>query len=97
MFVHYKCYILIELTFQKELMLIRQVNQKSAIFVAIGIFLDKGFKFQLDVCNGWHDPLMMSMNLSDIAILSIHGADYCCIISRISKYEIINLMQKISI
>ena len=58
-------------------------------------FLDKGFKFQLDVCNGWHDPLMMSMNLSDIAILSIHGAEYCCIISGISKYETINLMQKI--
>ena len=34
--------------------------------------------------------LIMSMNLSDIAILNIHGADYCCIISRISKSEAIN-------
>ena len=33
----YKCYIMIELTLLKELMLIRQVNQKSAIFVTIGI------------------------------------------------------------
>ena len=26
-------------------------------------FLDKGFKFQPNVCNGFHDLLMMSMNL----------------------------------
>ena len=36
---------------------------------------------------------MMSVNLSDIAILSIKGADYRCIISRISKSATINLMQ----
>ena len=38
MFVQYKCYIMTELTFLKELMLIRQANEKSAIFVTIGIF-----------------------------------------------------------
>ena len=32
------------------------------------------------------------MNLNDIAILNNKGADYCCIISRISKSEAINLM-----
>ena len=31
-------YIMIQLTFLKELMLIKEVNQKSAIFVTIGIF-----------------------------------------------------------
>ena len=36
---------------------------------------------------------MMSMNLSDIAILNIKDSDYCCIISLISKNEFINLMQ----
>ena len=56
-------------------------------------FLDKGFKFQPNVCNGYHDLLMMSMNLSDIAILNIKTADYRCIISRISKSEAIKLMQ----
>ena len=30
-------------------------------------FLYKEFNFQPDVCNGYHDELMMSMNLSDIA------------------------------
>ena len=36
---------------------------------------------------------MMSMNLSDIAILNIKDSDYRCIISLISKNEAINLTQ----
>ena len=36
---------------------------------------------------------MMSMNLSDIAILNIKGSEYHCIISLICKNEAINLMQ----
>ena len=39
----------------------------------------------------------MSMNISDIAILNINGAVYCCIITRISKSEVINLMQNIDL
>ena len=35
----------------------------------------------------------MSMNLSNIAILNIEGSDYCCIITGISKDEVINSMQ----
>ena len=51
-------------------------------------FLDKSFKLQQNVFNGWHDVLsMMSMNLSDIAILNISNTDCGCIISRISKSE----------
>ena len=56
-------------------------------------FLNFSFKFQPNVCNRCHDLLMMSMNLSDIAILNIKGSDYCCIISLISKNEAINVMQ----
>ena len=33
-----KCYVMIELKFQKELMLIRQTNQCSVIYVTTGIF-----------------------------------------------------------
>ena len=40
------------------------------------LFLDKGFKFQPYISNGSHDALMMSMNLSNIAILNISSADY---------------------
>ena len=66
-------------------------NQKSAIFVTIGIFQVNGlsFKHMLAIVVMMY-VLIMSMNLSDIAIVNIHGADYCCIISRISKSDAIN-------
>ena len=38
-------------------------------------FLNKGFKFQPNVCNRCH-LLMISMNVSNIAILNINGSDY---------------------
>ena len=56
-------------------------------------FLCYSFRFSLHVCNRCHDLLMMSMNLSNIAISNIKGSDYHCIISLISKNEAINLMQ----
>ena len=55
--------------------------------------LEKGFKFQPNVCNGCHHLLLMSMNLSNIAILNIKSADYRCITSGIGKSEAMNLMQ----
>ena len=55
-------------------------------------FLNKGFKFQRNVCNVFHDLLMMSTNLSDIAISNIKVADYHCIISAINKSEAIKLI-----
>ena len=58
-------------------------------------FLNYSFKFQPNVCNRCHDLLMMSINLSDIAILNIKGSDYRCIISLISKNEAIKLMQNV--
>ena len=36
---------------------------------------------------------MMSVNLSDIAVLNIKGSDYLCITSLISKSEAIKLLQ----
>ena len=55
-------------------------------------FLNFSFNFQPNVCSRCHDLLMMSMNLSDIAILNIQGSGYRCIISLVNKNEIINLM-----
>ena len=76
---------MIELTFLKELMLIKQVHQKS--------FLNYSFKSQPNFSNRCHCLLMMSVNLRDIAILNIKGSDYCCIISSVSKNEAIKLLQ----
>ena len=56
-------------------------------------FLNKGINFQPNVCNRCYDLLMMSMNLSNIAILNVKAYDYCSIISLISKNETMNLMQ----
>ena len=56
-------------------------------------FLNYSFTFQPHACNRCHDLLMMSIKPSDIAIVNINGSDYCSVISLISKYEAINLMQ----
>ena len=52
------------------------------------------YLFQLYFWNGCHNVLMMSLKLSVIAILSINSVDYCCIITGISKYEAVNVLQK---
>ena len=57
------------------------------------IFLNHSFEFQPNVCNRCHDLLVISINLSDIAILSIKGSEYCSIINLISKNKAINLLQ----
>ena len=64
------------------------------LFATIGIFLDKRSKFQLDVCNGSHDILMVPMNLSDITLLKNCNVDCRCIINEISKNEAMGLSKK---
>ena len=56
-------------------------------------FLNNSFKFQPNVCNKYQDLLMLSVNLSDSAILNIKVSNYHCFISLISKNEAINLLQ----
>ena len=68
---------MIELTFLKVLMLIKQMREKSVIFATLGFFF-KGFL----------------LNLSDIAILNIHGVDFRSIINGISKIKAVNLKTK---
>ena len=43
--------------------------------------------------NGWHEILIVSINLNDIAILNISGADYRCIIYGICKSGAVSLQQ----
>ena len=52
-------------------------------------FWNYSFDFQPNVCNRWHDLLMIIA----IAILNIKGSNYHCIISLLSKNEAINLLQ----
>ena len=60
-------------------------------------FSNKEFNFQTYVCNRCHDLLMMSIKLSEIAILKIKNSDYCCIINGISKSEAIKLLKNIDL
>ena len=90
MFEYYKYYIVIELMLLNWMTLIKQVHQKSLIFVTIGI-LEYNFKFQPDICNRSHDLLMVSVNLINITILSIKVPYHCCIISLNVKSEAIKL------
>ena len=60
-------------------------------------FLDEGFKFQQDICNGCHDVSMISVNLNNIFILNIQCVDYYCIIDRISKSDTVNLQQNVDL
>ena len=56
-------------------------------------FLNYSFKFQPNVSNRCHDLLMIQMKLSNIGILNIKSSDYRCIISLITKKEVINLIK----
>ena len=66
---------------------------KESVFSHYWYFLDKGFKLQLNFCKRCHDVLMMMINLTGITVLHTNGIDYCCIINRISKTEVVSLLQ----
>ena len=55
-------------------------------------FFNNEFKFQNSVCNICHDLTMLSVN-SNIAINTIKGVDYRCIIHEIRKSEAVNLLK----
>ena len=94
MLVYYKCYISIEFNRVSNG---TDVNKASASrkynIYHYQYILSYSFKFQPNAYYKCHDLLMMSRNLSNIAILKIKGFHYRCIISLTSKSEAINLIQ----
>ena len=52
-----------------------------------------GFKFQDSARNGCHELKTLSVNISDIASITVKNVDYCGIIHNISKFEAINLLK----
>ena len=62
---------MIELTFYERIDVSKTSESKECNISHYWYFLDKGFNFQLHVCNGCHDLLMIYINLSNIDILSI--------------------------
>ena len=63
----------------------------------LSTIFQRASKFQPYVCNRCHVLLMMSMNLSNIAILTIENNDYHCIVTAISKNEDIKLLKNINL
>ena len=56
-------------------------------------FFNHGFEFQDSVCNDCHDLTMLSVNIRDIAIITIKNVDYRCNNHNITIFEAINLLE----
>ena len=67
-------------------------NSKECMICHYWIF-NHGFKFQDSARNGCHDLKTLSVNISDIASITVKNVDYCGIIHNISKFEAINLLK----
>lgn len=67
------------------------------LILSLQVFLDKEIKFKPYIGTGYHDLLVTSVKISDIAILKFCSFDYRCIIAKISKHQAINLTQNIDL
>ena len=43
------------------------------------VFLDSSSKYELEVCNGYHDVSIMAFELENITILHRKGVDHRCV------------------
>ena len=68
-------------------------NNRKKCMICHYRFFNHRFEFQDSVCNGCHDLTMLSVNIRDIAIITVKNVDYCCIIHNISKSEAIHLLK----
>ena len=56
-------------------------------------FFNDGFEFQESVCNGCHDLTILSVNISNLDIITVNNVDYRCMIQNIQKSEAIKLLK----
>ena len=69
-------------------------NKSKECMICHYWFFNHGFKFQDSVCNSCHDLTTFSVNISDIAIITVENVGYHCIIHNFSKSEAIYLLKK---
>ena len=50
-------------------------------------YFNHGFEFQDYECNGCHDLVMLSVNIIDIAIITVKNVDYRCIIITLASLK----------
>ena len=65
---------------------------KECMFCHYQHFKDAGYKSEPYVCDKCHDVLMTAYQLKNIAILSVKGVDYRCILWGFSKNETVNIL-----
>ena len=70
-----------------------KINNSKEFTICHYFFFNRGFEFQDSVSNGCHNLTMLSVNISDIAIITIKNVDYHCIIQKVSKSEATNSLE----
>ena len=78
---------------EKELILIKQMHQKSVIFLIDYNFLDKDLKYESYLFNGCHDLMQKTMTFNDIAIVSVKISDYRIYFEYMGKDDAINIIK----
>ena len=53
-------------------------------------FLDTGYRYESEACNGCHDISMIVYELKDIEILNIKDVDCRCIIWNMNRSDAVN-------
>ena len=81
---------MIQLIFQKELILIEQMHQKNAIFVITGFFQINSFRYEPNLCNACHD--LMQMIFNNVAIVYVKGNAYKIHFWYMSKDDAVNII-----
>ena len=79
---------MIESTLQKELTLTNQA--KECALCHYRYFLNTGYRYEPEACNGCHNISMMVYELKDFAILDIKRVDYQYFIWNINRNVAIN-------
>ena len=83
---------MIESKILKKLMSIKQVYQKSVVFVTIGILKNISFKYEPYLCNCFHDLMQQAMSFNNVAIVYIKESAYRIHFWYMSKDDAINIM-----
>ena len=73
-------------------MLIKQICQKSMIFVTIGVLKILVLSMNHIFCNGCHDLMQKAMNFNNVAIVYVKGSAYRIHFWYMSKDDAINIM-----
>ena len=71
-----------------------KISNSKECMVCDYCFFNHGFTCQDYICNCFHDLFMQCVNVSDIAIITVIGVDYCCITHDITKSAAIHLIKK---